>query len=194
MDQAESQRFWGPIINDFQPLDSVWQTDSKRFYVDRAAGDPTNSALRLLKEGLLASLEQAQPYRAMLTGHRGSGKSFELARLAEELADHFFVVRFDADITLNPVTANHFDVILGIGLSLFAAARLAQLTPLRNWLTICSRVSRSSFVNTKAAKVSIWTWPSFSNRSRWELSKPARGLSAIQRPCSPAPSGRRSSN
>jgi hypothetical protein len=31
----------------------------------------------LLREGLLTSLERPEPYRALLTGHRGSGKSFD---------------------------------------------------------------------------------------------------------------------
>lgn len=129
MTETEAKEFWAPIINDFQPLDSAWLGEMDKFYVDRAAGDPTNSALQLLKEGLLASLGQAEPYRAMLTGHRGSGKSSELMRLGEELADDFFVVRFDADITLDPATTNHFDIILGIGVSVFAAAQLADLNP-----------------------------------------------------------------
>lgn len=131
MTKAEAQRFWAPIINDFQPLDSAWLGEMDKFYVDRAAGDPTNSALQLLKEGLLSSLNRPKPYRALLTGHRGSGKSSELMRLAEELAEDFFVVRFDAELILSPETTNHFDIILGMGIAVFATAQLKDLSPKR---------------------------------------------------------------
>jgi hypothetical protein len=123
------RKFWNPIINDFQPLVTAEPEWVDQFYVDRASGDPTNSTLELLKEGLLASLERPTPYRALLTGHRGAGKSFELIKLGEALAEDFFVVRFDAEITLAPETANHFDIILGMGVAVFAQAQLAHLKP-----------------------------------------------------------------
>ncbi|MGE0126793.1 MAG: P-loop NTPase fold protein [Blastocatellales bacterium] len=129
MTKTEAKQFWAPIINDFQPLDSTWLGEIDKFYVDRSAGDPTNSALQLLKEGLLASLDRAKPYRALLTGHRGAGKSSELIRLAEELAEDFFVVRFDAELTLSPETTNHFDIILGMGIAVFATAQLKDMKP-----------------------------------------------------------------
>ncbi len=91
----DPRKFWNPIINDFQPLITVQPGKVDEFYVDRAAGDPANSTLELLKEGLLTSLERPAPYRALLTGHRGAGKSFELIKLGEALAEDFFVVLMD---------------------------------------------------------------------------------------------------
>jgi hypothetical protein len=132
MTKAEARQFWSPIINDFQPLDSVWRHETDklgRYYVDRSAGDPTSSTLEILKEGLLASLGRAKPYRALLTGHRGSGKSSELMRLGEELAGDYFVVRFDAEMILAPESTNHFDIILGMGIAIFAAAQFDGLKP-----------------------------------------------------------------
>jgi len=125
----DPRKFWNPIINDFQPLVTAEPGWVDQFYVDRASGDPTNSTLELLKEGLLTSLERPTPYRALLTGHRGAGKSFELIKLGGALAEDFFVVRFDAEITLAPETANHFDIILGMGIAVFAQAQLAHLKP-----------------------------------------------------------------
>ncbi|MGH9752729.1 MAG: P-loop NTPase fold protein [Blastocatellia bacterium] len=131
MTKAEAKEFWAPIINDFQPLDSAWLGEMDQFYVDRAAGDPTNSALQLLKEGLLSSLDRSKPYRALLTGHRGSGKSSELMRLAKELDEDFFVIRFDAELILSPETTNHFDIILGMGIAVFAKAQMNNFKPNR---------------------------------------------------------------
>jgi hypothetical protein len=130
--KAEARQFWSPIINDFQPLDSVWRGDAsklERFYVDRSAGDPTLSTLEILKEGLLESLQRQTPYRALLTGHRGSGKSSELMRLRRELGDDYFIARFDAEMILSPENTNHFDIILGMGIAIFAEAQAAKLNP-----------------------------------------------------------------
>ncbi len=129
MTKVEATKFWAPIIDDFQPLDSAWLGENDQFYVDRAGGDPTDSALQLLKEGLLASLNRSKPYRALLTGHRGSGKSSELMRLEKELAEDFFVVRFDAELVLSPETTNHFDIILGMGIAVFAKAQIDGIKP-----------------------------------------------------------------
>jgi hypothetical protein len=133
--EMSQRKFWSLIIDDFQPLVTVRRENAAEynevdaFYVDRARGERTNSALELLKEGLLSSIDRPSPYRALLTGHRGSGKSFELIKLREELAEDFFVVLFDAELTLTPETTNHFDIILGMGIAIFAQAQLSRLNP-----------------------------------------------------------------
>jgi len=75
------------------------------------------------------SLGQPNLYKALLTGHVGSGKSSELFRLGQELANDFFVIWFDAETTLATETANHFDVLLAMGLAVHAAAYAAGLEP-----------------------------------------------------------------
>src|SRR5262249_20351616 len=101
-----------------------------RFFVDRNEGDPTRSLLQRFRLNFQNSIGQQQPYKALLTGHRGSGKSSELMRLGLALVEDFFVVWFDADSTLTE-TANHFEVLLGMGLAVHLAAEAAGLMPSR---------------------------------------------------------------
>jgi len=127
---ATVQEFWRPIINDFNPIGPVRPEDVSRFFVDRQADDPTRSPLQLLKLSFQDSIWQPRPpYKALLTGHVGSGKSSELMRLGQELAADFFVVWFNAEFTLETETANHFDVLLAMGLAVHAAAQAASLDP-----------------------------------------------------------------
>jgi hypothetical protein len=121
------QAFWRLIINDFQPVGPVHREHVKRFFVDRYEDDPTQSLLQQLKSNFLNRLGQLKPYQVLLTGHVGSGKSSELMRLGEELAEKFFVVWFDAESTLAESSANHFDVLLAMGLAVHKAA--AELKP-----------------------------------------------------------------
>jgi len=127
---AVAAEFWRPIINDFNPIGPVRPEDVSRFFVDRREDDPTRSPLQLLKLSFQDSIWQPRPpYKALLTGHVGSGKSSELMRLGQELAREFFVVWFNAEFTLETETANHFDVLLAMGLAVHAAAQKDNLDP-----------------------------------------------------------------
>lgn len=124
-----AREFWRPIINDFNPVGRVRPEDNERFFVDRSEASPTRSMVQRLKLNLQNSVEEPTPYKALLTGHVGSGKSSELLRLGQELADDFFVVSFDAELSLATETANHFDVLLGMGIVVYAAAEATGLNP-----------------------------------------------------------------
>jgi hypothetical protein len=123
------REFWRPIINDFRPVGPVRPEDVSRFFVDRKEDDPDRSLVQGLKLSLQDSIGQPSPYKTLLTGHIGSGKSSELIRLGQELARDFFVVRFDAEYSLSPERANHFDVLLGMGVAVYKAANDAGLRP-----------------------------------------------------------------
>lgn len=124
-----TQECWRPIVNDFNPIGVVRPEEVERFFVDREEQAPVRSRLRQMQMRLRNSLGQSQPYTALLTGHVGSGKSTELMRLGQELADDYFVVWFDAETSLATETANHFDVLIGMGVAIHAAAREAGLKP-----------------------------------------------------------------
>jgi len=64
----------------------------------------------------------AEPQKILFSGHRGSGKSTELSKLTEELADQFTVIRYSAQSILNPDDVTYVDVVLSIGLQLFETA------------------------------------------------------------------------
>jgi hypothetical protein len=123
-----AREFWRSIVNDFRPVGQVRPEEIIRFFVDCHEDDPTRSLLQRLKLNFQNSIGQQHPYKALFTGHRGSGKSTELMRLGQELAGDFFVVWFDAETSLTE-TANHFEVLLGMGLAVHAAAEAADLRP-----------------------------------------------------------------
>ena len=52
------------------------------------------------------------PYKALLMGHAGVGKSTELARLAARVAGQFRVVRLSAGEHLDPISFQPFDLLL----------------------------------------------------------------------------------
>ncbi|MCI0490543.1 MAG: hypothetical protein L0229_28455 [Blastocatellia bacterium] len=126
---ANAIEFWRPIINDFNPVGPARLEDVRRFYVDRSYTDPTRSLVRRLTLTFQNNRDQPKPYKALLTGHVGSGKSTELKQLGEELAEDFLVIWFDAESTLVMETTNHFDVLLAMGLAVHKAAQMADLNP-----------------------------------------------------------------
>ena len=124
-----AKEFWQSIANDFIPVGRVRPEDVVRFFVDRNGQDVTRSVVQLLKLSLQDSVGQPKPYKGLLTGHVGSGKSSELIRLAQELATDFFVVWFDAESSLLPESANQFDILLAMGVAVHDAARVAGFHP-----------------------------------------------------------------
>lgn len=129
------QEFWRPIINDLNPVGQVRPEDVVRFFVDRKEENRLLSIVEVWKTELQNSIGQPRPYKALLSGHVGSGKSSELMRLGQELVDRFFVVWLDAELTLSTETVNHFDILLAMGLAIHAAAQAAGLNPQARLLT-----------------------------------------------------------
>jgi hypothetical protein len=60
--------------------------------------------------------------RFLFTGHRGSGKGTELARLQSELGDDFFVVLFSVTEKLDVQDLQFTDIIFSMGMGLIEAA------------------------------------------------------------------------
>jgi hypothetical protein len=116
-------------VNDFNPVGQVRPEDVSRFFIDRKEHDRSRSLVQRLKLSLRNSIGQPKPYKGLLTGHVGSGKSSELIRVGQELVDDFFVVWFDAEWTLSTETVNHFEILLAMGLAVHAAAEAADLNP-----------------------------------------------------------------
>ncbi len=52
------------------------------------------------------------PYKALLMGHAGVGKSTELTRLTREVEDKYRVIRLSASESLDPISFQPFDVVL----------------------------------------------------------------------------------
>src|SRR5688500_15165224 len=126
---VNAKDFWRPIINDFNPVGRVRPDENERFFVDRHESEPTQSLVQRLQLNLQNSIGEPRLYKALLTGHVGSGKSSELLSLGRVLAEDFFVIWFDAELSLATDTANHFDILLGMGVAVYAAAQAADLKP-----------------------------------------------------------------
>ncbi|MGH9940101.1 MAG: hypothetical protein ACREAM_28000, partial [Blastocatellia bacterium] len=125
----ESHEFWAPIINDFNPVGPTSPKEVSRYFVDRNENDPTRSLVRRLSANFRLSKGQKTPYKALLTGHTGSGKSSELIRVGVELSRDFLVFWFDAERSLVIEKATVFEVILGLGLAVHKAATQSDLQP-----------------------------------------------------------------
>ena len=62
--------------------------------------------------------DTTDPEKVLFTGHRGSGKSTELAKLSQQLGDQFFIVHYSVKSVLNLFDLTYVDVVLSLGLEL----------------------------------------------------------------------------
>jgi hypothetical protein len=82
----------------------------KEYFVERP-DSPLNSLGLILKSS-------KHHQKILFTGHMGSGKSTELAKLAQTIEDEFFIIQCSAETHMNIFDLSHADVILSIGLEL----------------------------------------------------------------------------
>jgi hypothetical protein len=66
--------------------------------------------------------DSRQPETFLFTGHRGSGKSTELSRLAQRLGNDFRVIRYSVKDTLNLFALTHVDVLFSMAVELIKVA------------------------------------------------------------------------
>jgi len=102
------------LLEPDRPLEGEWL---RHFYADR----PDGASLTPLMDELL--LDPSPDDKTLFTGHRGSGKTTELARLEERLRPTHTVVRFSVESLLNLGDVNYADLLVVLGLQVFQAAR-----------------------------------------------------------------------
>ncbi len=103
------------VLNFFDPeLALSGAEELEEWYVARADSPRTEMAV------LLQAVDKPQKF--LFTGHRGSGKSTELVKLAAELADDVFVVRFSVKDVTDIADLDYVDVMLGMAFELFRQA------------------------------------------------------------------------
>lgn len=100
------------ILDPERPL----RTDEelKDWFVARP--DSPIDELRILLE------DTNEPQTVLFTGHRGSGKTSELAKLGQQLGDEFFIVHYSVKSILNLFDLSYVDVVLSLGLQLIREA------------------------------------------------------------------------
>ena len=97
--------------------------------------------------------DTTDPQKVLFTGHRGSGKSTELAKLTQGLQGQFFIIHYSIKSILNLFDLNYVDVVLSLGLKLIKEATTQQIQVeekvLCRILDFTKRVCEKSTENTK---------------------------------------------
>jgi len=101
-------------MNLFNPRRSLSDSELDSYYVTRP-----NAPLEGMKTYLQINDE---PVKVLFSGHRGSGKSTELRRLARDLENDFFIVHVSAVNSLNIADLNYVDVVLACAAAIFREA------------------------------------------------------------------------
>jgi hypothetical protein len=113
----EIHGFWTPIYNAFNPWEPLRPDQMINWYVPRP-----HSPLQTLVAKLSPD-RGTQP--ALLLGHRSSGKSTEMVKLATELAQRFnyLVVRIDLTQNLDPGKVNPIEILFLLGAAVYKVAQ-----------------------------------------------------------------------
>jgi energy-coupling factor transporter ATP-binding protein EcfA2 len=100
--------FWTPIVRAFDPYHPIVIGDPQHYYVERP-----DSPLDELMTKLMVNLNN--PRKIILTGHRGSGKSSDLAKLAGDVADEVAAIWIDAASTFNMFDVGQAELLISLG-------------------------------------------------------------------------------
>ncbi|MFZ5917526.1 MAG: hypothetical protein ACOYZ7_11365 [Chloroflexota bacterium] len=101
------------LLDPDRPLEGEWL---EKFYAER----PDEASIAPLMDELL--LDPSREDKTIFTGHRGSGKTTELARLEEALRPSHTVVRFNVEGLLSLGDVDYADLLVVLGLQVFRAA------------------------------------------------------------------------
>lgn len=105
---------WKSIHTAFDPMRRLWGNEINLYYEPRPH-DPLDELKVHLAPGLMIQ-------HVLLVGHTGSGKSSELARLAQDVGEDFFVVWIDSDKNLDVFDATQVELMFLIGVSVYHIA------------------------------------------------------------------------
>lgn len=102
-------KYWKPAYQLFNPEQPLTTREEIRdFYVQRQDSPVEN---------LIAILEmEDQPAKFLLAGHRGSGKTTELRRIEQELAENYAVIWVDTATALDRYNIGYAEVVVLIGM------------------------------------------------------------------------------
>jgi len=107
-------------LNLFDPEHPL-RTDKElnNYFVERENSPLTELAIFLRTTNTVPKL--------LFTGHRGSGKSTELAKLSSLLKYEFFIVNYSVKRVINLFDVKYVDVILSLATELFRAATESKI-------------------------------------------------------------------
>ena len=118
-------------MRNLDPVHSLEVSELDRYFVEREQTPIFEMAI---------SLEDAEQQKFLFTGHRGNGKSTELAKLEAHLQDRFFVVRYALRNVLDLYDIGYVDVLLSTAIQIIEKVQaenveLAKTT--RDLLELC---------------------------------------------------------
>lgn len=103
---------------DLRPLSSI--TDMNHYYVEHSA---------VVLERLALQLRTRRRLKILFTGHRITGKTTALNRVAHQLGDDFFVIHISIPRVLNTYDVDYSDLMFAIGLRLIKRATDENVIP-----------------------------------------------------------------
>lgn len=96
-------------MKNLDPVHSLEVDELDRYFVEREQTPVHEMAI---------ALEDAYPQKFLFTGHRGNGKSTELAKLEQHLTNSFFIVRYALRNVLDLYDINYVDILLFIAVQI----------------------------------------------------------------------------
>ena len=96
-------------MKNLDPVHSLEVDELDKYFVEREQTPVFEMAI---------ALEDANQQKFLFTGHRGNGKSTELAKLEKHLSDSFFVVRYALRSVLDLYDISYVDVLLSIAIQI----------------------------------------------------------------------------
>jgi hypothetical protein len=93
------------VVRFFDPKQALQGQYLRTWFVERA-GSPRRRLARFL--------EPHRPRKVLFVGHRGTGKSTELNKLAEEIQDRFHTIGFNALTVIGRANMRYEDLMLGL--------------------------------------------------------------------------------
>ena len=100
-------------MRNLDPVHSLEVDELDRYFVEREQSPISEMAIFLED-----TIDQTDPQKILFTGHRGNGKSTELAKLEKHLHDKFFVVRYALRNILDLYDISYVDVLLSIAIQM----------------------------------------------------------------------------
>lgn len=116
--------FWIQVLNQFNPQEVLTGERGQKFYTDR-----DESPERKIRLAFQPQLTPNLPSKALLTGHRGCGKTSLLFRLLEHFKNHYFLVYFDIEHNFDKENFTQIDLLYLIGGAIYRVAEQEQLKP-----------------------------------------------------------------
>ncbi len=107
--RSSSRRWGGNWVH--SPESLVRQDEFKAFYCSEINAIRGYDVVARMALGLKRS-HGATPYKALLMGHSGVGKSTEMTRLTNQIQDKYRAIRFSVAESLDPISFQPFDVLL----------------------------------------------------------------------------------